>query len=423
MKINISLVFCSLVLMNLPVARSQTTSPVTLDSCHSWAHDHYPLTGQYGLLEQTRDLTLENIATHNLPSLQLTGQATWQSEVTEIPLEVPGLDIPSPPLTQYNAYAEVNQSLTGFKTTRAEKALAHTNHLIQHQSLEVNLYQLYERVNTFFFGILLLEAQIEQIRISNEDLNLKINQLSQAKPFGTILQSDIDQLRASSLKLDQQIFAAESKKKRMIRNLSQLTGHSFTSGTHFQRPEIPTEVPQISRPEEALFELEKQEIDQQMSLFQQQLKPQLSLFARGGVGRPALNFLDDGISPYFIGGFRFQWNLASRYTRQRKMEIWEVQKRMIDANAYAFNLNTELKLSRYEEEIEEYNRLLTMDQELIDLRKTITETAGEQLTRGILTPVDYTTILHEEEKARQSRALNEILLLQAHYNRLYENGN
>src|SRR5690606_41695184 len=101
MKINISLVFCSLVLMNLPVARAQTTSPVTLDSCHSWAHDHSPLTGQYGLLEQNRNLTLENIATHNQPSLQLTGHATWQSEFTENPLKVPCLVIQTTPLTQY----------------------------------------------------------------------------------------------------------------------------------------------------------------------------------------------------------------------------------------------------------------------------------------------------------------------------------
>lgn len=410
-------------LMFSTLAQAQTIDPVDLDSCHQWARQHYPLTTQIGLLEITRDLTLKNISSGNLPQWKLIGKATYQSEVTEIPIAVPGIDIPVVPHDQYNAYVEVNQPLTGFKTTKLEKEVALTNHDIKNNELKVSLYQLYGRVNTLYFGILLLDAQMEQIRISSTDILDRIEQLNHAKAYGTVLQSDIDQLRAESLRLDQQIFATRSQKNQLITILELLTGRNFSDNSQFKLPDVTPQTGQMHRPELDLFELQKRGIDQQKSLFQQQIKPQLSLFVQGGYGRPALNFLDDQFSPYFIGGLRFTWDLTSQYNKSRKMEIWDVQKRMIDAKAETFKLNTQMQLSRYNEEIRNYQKLLTMDQEIIDLRTSIKETAAQQLAHGLMTPVDYMTLLHEEEKARQSRALNEILLLQSYYNWQYENGN
>ena len=409
-------------ILGLQSVEAQIMGPVTLDSCHHWAIQNYPLTSQHQLLKQTHDLTLENIRSQNFPQLRMNGLASYQSDVPHLPLSIPGQDIPQVPHDQYDASVEVTQPLTQFGTTHAQKELAHTRNEIQRKTLDVSLYTLHQRINTVYFGILLLDGQIAQSRISQEDLREKITQLSRAIEFGTILYSDVDQLRAEALRLDQQIYAARSRKNYLIKLLEQFTGRQFDVKTTFPRPQVPVNTEALHRPEMDLFELQKNQIDQEVTVFQQQLKPRLHLFVRGGVGRPALNFFDDDISPYFKAGLQFTWNLTSRYNKSRKMQLWGLEKRMIDSQTETFRFNTQIKVNQYDEEIARYKELITMDQEIIDLRSSIRQSASQRLERGVLTPIEYTSLLREEEKARQSRMLNEILLLQSYYNRKYEKG-
>lgn len=404
-------------------SHAQTTSAITLDSCYQWAQENYPLTRQYNLLDQTKDLTLENLATGNFPRIQLTGQATYQSDVTEIPVMIPGMDIPTVNKDQYKLYGEVSQSLTSFKSVHLQKELAITNHSIQKQDLIVSLRTLKEQVNSLFFGILLLKAQIEQSRITRADINRGLQRLNSALANGTALTSDVNQLKVELLQLNQKIYTLKSKRSQLIRMLHLLTGHSIDKESTFQQPVVPLQPENLQRPELDLFAMEQDRIEQQRSLFSQQIKPQLSLFVQGGYGRPTLNFLNNDFNAYYIGGLRFQWNISSYYTRQRKNEIWDVQKHTVDLQAEAFTLNTHLQLEQYNEEIQRYQDLLHSDQEIIDLRSSIKETAERQLSLGVITPIDYLSFVHQEEQARQSSALHKIQLLQAQYNRLYENGN
>ncbi len=417
------LIFSFIGWMAISSLHAQTTAAITLDSCTQWALENYPLTRQYDLLEQTKDLTVENLATGNLPRLQLTGQATYQSDVTEIPIMIPGFDIPTVSKDQYKVYGKITQPLTHFKSVQQEKELAKTNHSIQKQELAVSLRTLKDRVNSVFFSILLLEAQTEQSQITKAEIKSGLKRMNTALKNGTALPSDVNQLKVELLQLDQKIFTLESRRSQFIRMLSLITGHRMDKESIFQQPVVPLQPENLQRPEMELYAMERDRIDLQKSLFHQQIKPQLSFFIQGGYGRPSLNFLNNDFKPYYIGGLRFQWNISSYYTRQRKNEIWDVHQRTIDLKAETFTLNTRLQLEQYNEEIQRYRKLVHSDQEIIDLRSSIKETAGRQLAQGVVTPVDYLSFVYQEEQARQSSALHEIQLLQAYYNWLYENGN
>lgn len=410
-------------LLTFSTLDAQNTFKVTLDSCYQWAQENYPLSKQYNLLEQTKDLTLENLATKILPRLHLIGQASYQSDVTEIPVMIPGSDITLISKDQYKVYGEITQPLTEFQTIRQEKELAKTNYSIQKRELAISLRQLKERVNSLFFSILLLEAHTEQIRITRADITSGLQHLNTAVKNGTALPSDIHQLKAELLQLDQQIYSLESRRNQLIRALSLLTGQSIEQKSTFRRPIVPTQTPYLQRPELELFNMQQSVIDQQKSLFHQRIKPQLNLFVQSGYGRPALNFLDNDFSAYFIVGIRFQWNMTSYYTRQNKDQLWDVQKRSLDLKTETFRLNTRLRQEQYNEEIQRYQNLLRTDQEIIALRMSIKNSSARQLTQGVITSVDYLVFVHKEEQARQSSVLHEIQLLQAYYNWLYENGN
>ena len=68
---------------------------VTLEQCKAWARDNYPVIRQYDLVEQSRRLTVENAAKAWLPQVGVSGAASYQSDVTTIPVDIPGVDIPT----------------------------------------------------------------------------------------------------------------------------------------------------------------------------------------------------------------------------------------------------------------------------------------------------------------------------------------
>ena len=63
---------------------------VSLGDCIALSYDNYPQIKELDLIEKTRDYELSNAAISWLPQLNISGKATWQSEVVEMPFEMPG---------------------------------------------------------------------------------------------------------------------------------------------------------------------------------------------------------------------------------------------------------------------------------------------------------------------------------------------
>lgn len=83
---------------------------ITLDECIGLAYDNYPQIKEMSLIEMTRGIDLKTAAYAWLPHLNVSGKATWQSEVVEMPIEIPGMDI-SIPHDQYGLTAEFIQQI------------------------------------------------------------------------------------------------------------------------------------------------------------------------------------------------------------------------------------------------------------------------------------------------------------------------
>lgn len=137
-----------------------------MDSCYARAEANYPLVQQYELIEKTKDYSIANANKAYLPQIGIYGQATYQSDVTTLPFdfsEIPiaGLSeivIPQISKDQYKVYGEIFYSLTGLITNKNNSDLIKANAEIEKQKIEVELYKLRDRINSLFFGILLMDA-------------------------------------------------------------------------------------------------------------------------------------------------------------------------------------------------------------------------------------------------------------------------
>ena len=67
-------------------------------------------------------------------------------------------------------------------------------------------------------------------------------------------------------------------------------------------------------------------------------------------------------------------------------------------------------------EIDKLKKLITVDQEIIDIRTSVKESAKAQLENGVITSSDFIRELNAEDTAKQNLAIHTIQLLLAHYN-------
>ncbi len=406
---------------------AQVNGVLTLDSCYAMARRNFPVVRQFGLIEKTKNYSLENVSKGYLPQVFIGGQATYQSDVTQpafssnasgnFPLfETISKD-------QYKIYSEVVQSVTDLFTLGNQKDLVEKNAEIETQKLEVELYKIRERIDQVYFGILMIEQQIAQTNILKKDIQAGTDKTSAAIANGTGLKSNLYLLQAEMLKADQRTTELKAARKSYADVLGMFIAQPVTDKTVIQKPGIPGFSPVISRPELGLFDNQKQLFDIRESVINARNLPRFSLFLQNGIGRPALNMLSDDFDFYYIGGLRLNWNLTNFYTSRREKEMLELSRNSLDVQKEVFLFNTDIAVKQQLNEIEKIEALIKTDNEIIRLREKIKETAQSQLSNGVISVSDYVTFVNAEDQARQNLLLHETQLLMVLYSIKTTTGN
>jgi outer membrane protein TolC len=407
-------------LLNPLLGEGQT---LTLEQCYELAKTNYPQINQLELINLSRDYSVENASKGNLPQINLGGQATYQSDVTGFPIDIPNLVIQPIAKDQYKLFAEVSQPLTSSSGVKTQKQLAEANAMTQAQQLEVELYQLKGRVNQVYFGVLLLDKQLLQNEIRQKDIQAGISKTKAAIENGIALQSSLDILQAELLHAAQQRIELSANQQGFSQMLGLLIGQELTSSASLQTPSISELSQEINRPELGLFASQKRSMMIQQEMISTKNIPQLNLFAQGGYGRPALNFLSNNFDLYYIGGLRLNWNISRFYTSSREKELLNVNQRAVDLQEETFLLNTKITLTQQQSEIAKYLKLMQTDREIITLRERVQVSASSQLEYGTITSNDFLTYINAADQARQNLALHQIQLLLAQSNYQITSGN
>lgn len=396
--------------------QAQVPARLTLEACYRLAEKNYPLVNQYALIEKTREYSVANVSRGKLPQIRLGGQASYQSDVTQLPFSVPNVTVPAMSKDQYRVYGEVSEPLTElFTTNKYQKQLVEASSAVAEQKTEVGLYKLKERINQLYFGMLLVDAQLAQCDILQGDIQAGLDKDSVAIANGVALKSSADVLRAEWLKAGQQKTELKAMRKSYADMLSLFIHRPVDATTVLEKPSPVPLVSEINRPELKLFNEQKQVFDAQDKLVRASTLPHFSLFAQGGYGRPALNMLDNDFEFYYMGGVRLSWNLSSLYTIKRNRRLLSLDQNSVDVQKETFLFNTHLTLKQQSGKIDALAELAERDRDIIRLRENIKRSAQTQLQYGTATANDYVTYVHAEDQARQSLVLHEIQLLMTQY--------
>jgi outer membrane protein TolC len=395
---------------------------LTIEDCQMKARENYPLIKKYDLIGQSKDYSLENANKAYLPQFQLNARTTYQSDVTSIPIEIQGIDIPSLKKDQYQATVEVSQSLWDGGAIQSQTQLIKANSEVEMKQLEVELYALEDRINQLFFGILLLNAQLEQNQILDSELQRNYTTISHYIENGIANQADLDAVKVEQLNAKQMRVQILSNKKAYIEMLSLMIDENINENTSLEKPDTRMIYEQtalsvvINRPEMQLFEAQNALFTSQKHTIKSSSMPRLGLFVQGGIGRPGLNMLSNAFEPFYIGGVRLSWNLGAFYTQKNDLRKIEINQNKVNTEKEIFLYNTHLKIIRENKDIQRIKDLMEYDDEIITLRENIRKAAEAKLANGTLTVTELMREMSAENLARQVKAKHEIDLLIAIYN-------
>ncbi|HCY75016.1 MAG TPA: transporter [Ignavibacteriales bacterium] len=405
----------TLILLSFDYGYSQTR--ITLDECYSKAYANYPLIKQKEYVMQSKDYNVSNVWKGYLPQITINGQATYQSDVTSLPISLPGIKIESLTKDQYKAYADVSQVIYdgGMMSSQADiqKSLAK----VDDQKLETELLKVKESVNQIYFGILSLDQQLKQIELIKNDLNESLSKLNASFENGIATKTNVDILKAEVLNTEQRFIELMSSRKAYLNMLSLFINSRLDDSTTFAIPpaENITSQSEINRPELKMFSYQRDMLENQRGLTIAKILPKASLFFQGGYGKPTLDMLKNDFDWYYIAGARLTWSLSNLYTQSNENELNELNKYIIDSQKETFLLNTNIAVEQQLIEINKLKELINVDKEIIDLRTSIKEAVRSQLENGVVTSSDYIRELNSEDRARQNLAIHTIQLLMVQY--------
>ncbi|WP_018108694.1 TolC family protein [Bacteroides propionicifaciens] len=404
------------VLISSVLPLSALYAQLSLSSCYEKAAANYPQIRQYDLIEQSKNYNLANIGKGYLPQIQLGLKATYQSEVTKVPIAMDG--IKALHKDQYGATLEMNQSIWDGGSIHAAKAGIRSQSEVERKRTDVTVYAIRQRVNELYFAILLHDEMLRLNQVFQNDLSRNYQQVATYQDNGLANKSDLNQIKVEQVKAQQNYTSLLHSKKSYLEMLSRMINQPLDLSTELDKPEDSLElgILLIQRPELAFYEAQIKSLGIQRMEVKASLMPKLNLFATGGYGRPGLNMLEPDFSFYYMGGISLKWNFSSLYTRKNKLKNIQTSSELIETSRETFLYNNRLQVTQSSNEIDKMREVLKSDDEIIALRGSIKQAAQLKLASGTLSVLDYMHEINAEQEAKLNKIIHEIELLQAIHN-------
>ena len=397
----------------------------SLEECQQAAEKNYPLIRQYGLIEKTTELTVDNIQKGWLPQVSASAQATYQSDVPSWPDQMEtmmngmGIHMKGLKKDQYRVGIDVSQTIYDGGAISSRKTIAREQGNVEAAQTEVSIYNVRKRVNEMYFALLLLDEQIKL----NSDLQALLcgneRKLASMVKSGTAAESDWLNVKAERLNVVQQATGLASQKQMLQRMLSTFCGMEVKEAQKPLMYATMTQEQKGVRPELKALDAQINLLNAQEKALDAALKPKFGVFAQGYYGYPGMDMFEDMMRHNWslngLIGARLTWNIGALYTRKNDKERINDQRSMINVQREVFLFNNNMEQIQQSENIERYQKLMKDDEEIIKLRSAVRKAAESKLAHGIIDVNDLVREINAENAARVQQSIHEIEMLKEVY--------
>lgn len=423
-------VILGMVLVPAPAVAQSPAAPDTLSlvDLRAAAIQHDPRATNEDLLDRALRLQQRSILAQRLPDLSLSGEATLQSEVASVPVDVQGLEIPEPSRAQYQAQAETEWMLfQGRRVSRQLDAEA-LRALEAIAGTQASLDVLQTGVTEQYFGVLLLQARSEVLESQASALAARRDVLQKQADEGAALQANVAAIAAETNQAEASLTEVRIDERAARAVLSDLSGRPVPADAQLTLPDLDEATAPVRQqlmlytagppgspgaadtsivgrllddPEVERLQHQADRLRAESRVQASALWPSVRLFGQAGVGQPnPLNPFSDEASPFALGGVGIRWKVFDWGRVRNSVEAQRVRAQTVEHNADARirqigrNVQDELSL------LQDLDRLLENSQETVELRRDALRAAQQQLDEGLILPDLYADRLAQLTSAR-----------------------
>ena len=404
----------SIVVILLMFLTFSAKAQITLEQLQEQARANYPAIRKYGLVEQSRDFTLSNVAKGNLPQVLFQGKTSYQSSVTRLPIDVGkfGIDYEGLSRDQYNTSVTISQVIYDGGKIAAEKKIARAQADVQNEQINVMMYGIRESVNRLFFSILLIDEQLLHNILLQDDLRLVQKNVEAMITGGVANQSDADLVSVELIRARQQEEMLHTFRRTYLSMLSTFIGTPIDASVKLRKPTEALFPTANNRPELSSYNAQQRLLDLQQSSLDVSLRPRVDIFLQGGVGNPGLNMFKNGWDAYYKVGATVSWNIGALYRRKNDTQLIDMERQQVNVNRETFLFNIRIQEQQLKGQIENIRSQIAHDDEIIRLRENIRRASEKRVESGIETVNEMLRDINAVSEARQQRAIHEVELLQ-----------
>jgi outer membrane protein TolC len=402
-----------------PAATNQPGA-IQLGALQQAAVEADPRFRELRLYETQAELRLANIDAEKKPAISVDGLAQYQSDVPTPPPFIPnGQPLFIPPKLTLDASVRLDQRLID-PTINARAAVEKARLAESQARVRTALFALRQDVNDAFFAAALLQERAQALAATIVELETRLRETNVRVREGAALPADAAAVEAALLQRRQDDDALRANRQAALKRLSNLTGRDLGEEVELASPDLSDAVANArrqdagrSRPEFVEFARTQERLAREQDTAANRDRPRLSAFARGGVGRPGLNFIEDEAQAYGVVGLQLRWSAWSWGTPGREREALGLQQQIVAADEAAFAKGLARATDTDSTSIDRLQRAVSIDDRIVELREQIVRTSEVRFREGALTASEYVDRSTDLLEARFSRAGHRVQLAEA----------
>lgn len=374
---------------------------------------------QFELIEKSKEFNLSNANKSYLPQVSLMAIGGYIGGLPSTGAESKSNNF------QMIGVGQLNQTIWDGGTTKVQKNIVNANADVEEANIEVALYALRQRLTQIYFGILLLDEQQKQLDTLSKNLSRTSNNAKLSMENGLAYQSDVDEVSAELLHVEQNMIASRYARKGYVEMLSHLIGKQLGEDVKLQTPQGTDNLIGSGggRPELKLYSSQQRLIEFQSSMNKAHNMPKLGLMGFATLIEPGVSFGPATISNVYVGGLSLSWNTGNLYKTSNNRQLDKIQMTRIANQQETFTFNNTLEQKQSNSEVEKQRAIISKDKEIILLKEKITQSYQLKYKNGLASMSDLINTLYKESEARNDQSLHQVQLLLALYTNKNISGN
>jgi outer membrane protein TolC len=387
---------------------------IDLDTCLRSAVSANPVASNPALLEKVSAARIKNIESQWLPSLELNGRASYQSDVTMIDIDFPGISIPVPAKDQYRISLDLKQTVYDGGRVKSLTELEKISLGISERSIEIEMNKLREQVKDLFYQCLLIQSSLQAAELSLARMQQNEKILVAGMQSGIHLQSDIDLFRIEVLNIETLIHDLRIRQSSLRAVLSEKSGMVISPADTLQLTVYALPDDEVlNRPELLVYDMNIELSETSSRAASVKRKPAVYAFAQAGYGRPGLNILTESFDHWYMAGAGFSWTIWDWGQVKREKNNYSLTSEITRNKKADLEMQIGSVLTAQKAVINSYSDNMENFRQILAYRVSIAESYHARLENGTIRAVDYLAAMDEERLARINLATREILLQKA----------